>query len=347
MKIKSYKCEAQNSNIGIRILLSIILFSGAYPAFAQQLPDDFEEIKLYVGEPLALPSSNTKRIAIARPEVADVRSVATDEVVLEPKAPGVTSLFIWDDYGRHAYQLKVLSEDFSLVKERADNIIRELGLSGISTKVNESEGKVFLIGEISELNDKERLLSALGSLKDKILDLTQLKEEEATLDIAVQVLEMSKDASRTLGFTMPSSVSVSEPPDRFSSALRASMDAIFHVFDWPRANNFTAKIDALIEEGKARVLSSPRLACQSGKEAELLVGGEKPILTTQSVSGGGTGTQVEYKEFGIKLKIKPTVIEKERIKVALNIEVSEVGTAEILGAVNAPTAKAFPLTKRT
>ena len=129
MKIKSYKCEAQNSNIGIRILLSIILFSGAYPAFAQQLPDDFEEIKLYVGEPLALPSSNTKRIAIARPEVADVRSVATDEVVLEPKAPGVTSLFIWDDYGRHAYQLKVLSEDFSLVKERADNIIRELGLS--------------------------------------------------------------------------------------------------------------------------------------------------------------------------------------------------------------------------
>ena len=348
MKIKSYECnkrKAQNSKLGI-ILLSLVLSLGACPIFAQELPGGFEEIKLYVGEPFVLPSSNAKRVAVARPEVADVRSVATDEVVLEPKAPGVTSLFIWDDYGRHAYQLKVLSEDFSLVKERADNIIRELGLSGISTKVNESEGKVFLIGEISELNDKERLLSALGSLKDKILDLTQLKEEEATLDIAVQVLEMSKDASRTLGFTMPSSVSVSEPPDRFSSALRASMDAIFHVFDWPRANNFTAKIDALIEEGKARVLSSPRLACQSGKEAELLVGGEKPILTTQSVSGGGTGTQVEYKEFGIKLKIKPTVIEKERIKVALNIEVSEVGTAEILGAANAPTAKAFPLAKR-
>ena len=346
MKIKSYKCEAQNSNIGIRILLSLILFSGAYPAFAQQLPDDFEEIKLYVGEPLALPSSNTKRIAIARPEVADVRSVATDEVVLEPKAPGVTSLFIWDDYGQHGYQLKVLSEDFTLVKQHVDSIISELGLPGVLTKVNESEGKILLIGEVSGLNDKERLLSALGSLKDKILDLIQLKEEETTLDIAVQVLEMNKDASKTLGFTMPSSINVSETPGRFSSALRASMDAIFHVFDWPR-DNFTAKIDALIEEGRARVLSSPRLACQSGKEAELLVGGEKPILTTTiAASTGAQGTSVSYKEFGIKLKIKPTVIEKERIKVSLNIEVSEVGAAEILGAVNAPTAKAFPLTKR-
>lgn len=345
MKIKSYKCKAQNSNISILILLSLIWFSGAYPAFAQERAEGFEEIKLYVGEPLVLPSSNTKRIAVAKPEIADIRSVATDEVVLEPKAPGVTTLFIWDDYGQHAYQLNVFSEDFTLVKQHADSIIRELGLPGVSTKVNESEGKVLLIGEVTELNDKERLLSALGSLKDKILDLIQLKEEETTLDIAVQVLEMNKDASKTLGFTMPSSISVSETPGRFSSALRASMDAIFHVFDWPR-DNFTAKIDALIEQGRARVLSSPRLACQSGKEAELLVGGEKPILTTQIAAAGGAGTAVSYKEFGIKLKIKPTVIEKERIKVALNIEVSEVGAAEILGKASEPTAKAFPLTKR-
>lgn len=331
------------------MIQEILLLSGkmvAVPIFAQEHSDDFEEIKLYVGEPRVLPSSNAKRIAIARPEVADVSSVTTDEVVLEPKAPGATSLFIWDDYGQHGYQLNIFSEDLTWVKQHADSIIRELGLPGVSTKVNESEGKILLIGEVTALNDKERLLSALDSLKDKVLDLIQLKEEETTLDIAVQVLEMNKDASRTLGFTMPSSISVNETPGRFSSALRASMDAIFHVFDWPR-DNFTAKIDALIEEGRARVLSSPRLACQSGKEAELLVGGEKPILTTTvAATTGAQGTNVSYKEFGIKLKIKPTVIEKERIKVALNIEVSEVGDAEILGAVNAPTAKAFPLTKR-
>ncbi len=316
-------------------------------AFSQEEEfEAFEELKLYVGLPKTITVLNPKRVAVAKPEIADVASIAADELTLEPKMTGVTSLFVWDEHGQHAYQLKVISEDLSLLKEHADSIIRELNIAGVMTKINEAEGKILLIGEVKDLNEKERLLNVLGSLKDKILDLTQLKEEETTLDIDVQVLEINKDASRTLGFTMPSAISMSEPADRFSSALRASMDAIFHIFDWPRSN-FSAKLDALIQEGKARVLSSPRLACQSGKEAELLVGGEKPILTT-TVSGtsGASGTSVEYKEFGIKLKIKPTVLKDEHIKVGLNIEVSEVGDAEILGSVNSPTAKAFPLSKR-
>jgi TonB family protein len=109
---------------------------------------------------------------------------------------------------------------------------------------------------------------------------------------------------------------------------------------------FTWTLYALVQEGKARVLSRPRLACQSGKEAELLVGGEKPIITTQVVSGGASGTSVEYKEYGIKLKIKPTVSEQERIKLVLNVEVSEVEDAVTIGGTNT-TALAYPLKKRT
>lgn len=329
-------------------MLAVFLWQNISPylACAQEETEAFEELKLYVGQPKNLPAINPKRVAVAKPDIADVASVSVDEVVLEPKSVGVTSLFVWDDSGQRAYLLKVFSEELSVLKQRADSIIGELGLPGVSAKINEPEGKIILAGEVSGINEKERLLSALSSLKDNILDLTQIKEEEATLDIAVEVLEMSRDASKTLGFTMPSSISVGEPAGRFSSAFRASMDAIFHIFDWPR-DNFTAKLDALIEEGKARVLSSPRLACQSGKEAELLVGGEKPILTTQvSGTSGASGTEVSYKEFGIKLKIKPTVTEDKRIKVNLNIEVSEVGAAEILGSANAPTAKAYPLNKR-
>lgn len=331
----------------LTLMLAVFLWQNIIPlaACAQEETEAFEELKLYVSQTRTIPAINPKRVAVAKPEVADVASVAVDEVVLEPKSPGVTSLFIWDDSGQRAYLLKVFSEELSVLKERADSIVRELGLPGVLAKINEPEGKIVISGEVNDVNEKERLLSSLASLKDNILDLTRIKEEDATLDIAVEVLEMNRDASKTLGFTMPTSISVSEPAGRFSSALRASMDAIFHIFDWPRAD-FSAKLDALIEEGKARVLSSPRLACQSGKEAELLVGGEKPILTTQIASSGGAGTSVSYKEFGIKLKIKPTVTDGQRIKVGLNIEVSEVGDAETLGAANAPTAKAYPLNKR-
>lgn len=326
--------------------LTIPAFLDVGEVLAAEEADDFlEEIELYVGELKILPAANPKRVAVAKPDIADVQSVSVDEVAIEPKALGRTTLFIWDDFGEHSYQLSVFRENLSEVKKHADSLIRELGLADVATKINQDEGKLLLIGEVTELNDKERLLSALASLKDKILDMVKIKEEETTLDIAVQVLEMGKDASRTLGFTMPTSISANETSDRFSKVIRGSMDAIFHVFDWPR-NSFAARIDALIEQGKARVLSSPRLACQSGKEAELLVGGEKPIMTIQISGSGGTGTSVSYKEFGIKLKIKPTVIEGERLKVAVNIEVSEVGAAEILGSASSPIARAYPLAKR-
>ncbi|MCX7661402.1 MAG: TonB family protein, partial [Candidatus Omnitrophica bacterium] len=121
---------------------------------------------------------------------------------------------------------------------------------------------------------------------------------------------------------------------------------IFHVSDFTRSA-FSVALDALVQEGKARILSRPRLSCLSGKEAELLVGGEKPIMTTETVTGGGTSTNVEYKEYGIKLKIRPTAVEEEKIRLAVNIEVSEVGSAETLGTPQAPTARAYPLIKRS
>jgi TonB family protein len=79
-----------------------------------------------------------------------------------------------------------------------------------------------------------------------------------------------------------------------------------------------------------------------------MVGGEKPVLTSQVVTGTtATSTTVAYKEFGIKLNIKPVVTEDNRVKLSLKVEVSEVGDAVVLGLATSPSALAYPLTKRT
>jgi pilus assembly protein CpaC len=59
----------------------------------------------------------------------------------------------------------------------------------------------------------------------------------------------------------------------------------FSFQNFPQCPEF--QLDLLIQEGKARILSRPRLACQSGKEAELLVGGEKPVFTTSVAATTG------------------------------------------------------------
>lgn len=325
----------------------LLIFGGFFSlAHAQSKTD----IKLYMGETEVITVSNPTRIVIGNPVVFDVTQATRSEITLSPKSAGATTLAFWDDFGGQSYQVRVFAEKVQEIKRRVDNLLAQLKLPGVCTRADEDEGKVLLLGSVKNPQERERIGTALYSLKDKTIDLIEIKEEESVVEIDVQVLELNKDATNTLGLSWPGSISLIEKgsPGISSAGARGTL---FHILNLQRgtdsstANPFTLSLDVLIQEGKARVLSRPRLACQSGKEAELLVGGEKPIFTTE-VSEGSSGTEVEYKEHGIKLKVRPDVTEGNRIKLALDVEVSEIGAAEYIGSTTSRTAQAYPLTVR-
>ncbi|PIQ90530.1 MAG: hypothetical protein COV71_04025 [Candidatus Omnitrophica bacterium CG11_big_fil_rev_8_21_14_0_20_41_12] len=308
-----------------------------------------EEIKLYLGQPQVISVSSPKRVAVGNPAIADVVNISKIELTVNPKAAGNTTLIVWDNFGEQSYCLKVFIEDTSLIKARVDNMLASLNFPGVYTKAEDEEDKVVLLGSVKSTQDKERITLALAQIKDKIMDLIVVKEEEAIVEIDVQVIELNKGAQETLGFTWPGSTTLTEVGSRAIDPGVSSIIKIFETKDWTRAA-FTLRLDALITEGKARVLSRPRLSCQSGKEAKLVVGGEVPILggsvtpgTSGATSiGATTGGTVEYKEYGIILNIKPLVEDSGRIHLNLDVTVSEVGAA-----VETSYALAYPLTKRS
>ena len=309
-----------------------------------------EEVRLYVGEIKTFPVDGPLRIVIGKPEVADVTLVTENEISVSAKAAGVTTFVFWDSLGEQGFRITVFPEDMRETKMRVDSLIKELNLPKVQSKAMDSEEKVLLLGEVKTAQERERILTALGTLKEKVVDLLKVEEEEAIVDIDVQVLELDKDATHALGFTWPGAIALTDVGGHVTGVGEAAgitgLTNVFHVSDFTRSA-FNVTLDALVQEGKARILSRPRVACQSGKEAQLMVGGEKPIMTTSVVSGGGSATEVTYKEFGIKLKIKPVVTPEKRIKLGLSVEVSDVGTAETLGDPLAPSARAFPLSKRS
>lgn len=340
-------------------IISAVLFASAffgYSRISAQPQEGSELIKMYLGEVRSISVTSPSRVAVGNPAIADVTSVSKSEVVLTSKGAGTTNLIIWDIYGEQDFQIKVLPEDIKEIKDRVDKLLEQLDLPEIYTNAQEEEDKVIILGRVKTPQERERISVILGPLKDKTVDMIRVEEEETTVDIDVQVLELNEDGTKNLGVQWPGSVAVATDAkadgetwvlDPATAGARADFRNFFKILQWSRTN-FYWKVNLLVQEGKARVLSHPKLACQSGKEAELLVGGEKPIMTS-TVSGisGGTGTEVEYKEYGIKLKIKPVVTNDYRIKVALKIEISEFSdTAITLGDPNAPTAKAYPLTKR-
>ena len=87
-------------------------------------------------------------------------------------------------------------------------------------------------------------------------------------------------------------------------------------------------INALEGSGFAYTLARPSLVALSGQSASFLAGGEVPIPVP---SAGSDNVSIEYKEFGIRLTLTPTVIGKSRIALKVAPEVSEL---DFTNAVN-------------
>lgn len=331
-------------------LLIAVFLSFAACAVGAPAPvaDTGDAVTIYVGEMQIVPVNTPTRVVIGNPDVADVASVSENELAIAGKSPGTTTLVWWDTKGEHNAKLRVFAEHMSEIKYRIDNLLADVGFPGIIAKSADSEGKVLLIGRVKTQAEMDRIKGALGPLFSKVTSLITIDEERAIIELDVEVLEVDRDASKTLGIKWPSALTATETAGL--NKVRDIPESLFHVSDWTHAQ-LTSSVDMLVTEGKARILSRPRLACQSGKEAELLVGGEKPILTTQiASSGSGSGTSVEYKEYGIKLKMAPVYTEG-KIKLAMNVDVSDLGTVETLGTTSegtvTTTAKAYPLVKRS
>lgn len=84
---------------------------------------------------------------------------------------------------------------------------------------------------------------------------------------------------------------------------------------------YSAKINALVSNGNAKILSQPKVVTVNGKEARILVGDRIPVQTS-TVANGTTSTSTTYVETGIKLAYTPVVGADGQITAKVHTEVS-------------------------
>lgn len=84
---------------------------------------------------------------------------------------------------------------------------------------------------------------------------------------------------------------------------------------------FQARLNALVSQGKARILAKPNVVTMNGKEAEILIGNKIPVLV-EHIDNGVRTTTTEYRDAGIKLSYTPRISEKNEITAHINAEVS-------------------------
>ncbi len=83
-----------------------------------------------------------------------------------------------------------------------------------------------------------------------------------------------------------------------------------------------AVLEALVTEGKARILSRPRLFVRLGEAVEFHSGGEFPVPTA-SERDGHLYPKIEWKTFGLSTKVKPESGDGIHLSSDVQVEISE------------------------
>jgi len=93
--------------------------------------------------------------------------------------------------------------------------------------------------------------------------------------------------------------------------------------------NIDAQINAFANNRRVKLLSTPVIVARSGSSAELQVGNEVPIITSQRADttqdGGGSLDvlqSIDYRSTGVILSIEPIVFSDDRIDLTITQEVS-------------------------
>ncbi|MEG0971052.1 MAG: secretin N-terminal domain-containing protein [Acidaminococcaceae bacterium] len=102
---------------------------------------------------------------------------------------------------------------------------------------------------------------------------------------------------------------------------------------------FQATLNALFNNGKAKILATPRIITIPGKEASIFIGDHIPVQTEKR-DNGTTTTSTEYVDAGIKLSYTPIVSED-------GVYITSVVHTEVSTPTLVPEIKNYKITSRT
>lgn len=151
-----------------------------------------------------------------------------------------------------------------------------------------------------------------GGFRDYKLEVLSNRRDE-TIAVRVQVLEVTERKTGNVGVRWSESVGIKEaaPSAPFKFGLPIRQDVL------------EARLNLLSQGRDVKLLAQPTLVIQNGKKASFLAGGELPIPLAQT-TGAGVNYSIEWKQFGIKLDVEPTLEGNDTITMALRPEVSSL-----------------------
>lgn len=226
-----------------------------------------------------------KRLAIGDPNIADVQVLDKRDFLITGKAEGLTSLLIWTSCSDQPMR--------SVVRVGARAVGDVAGITG----------------------------AGAGSLSNQVqtdirfVEVSRSKLKQASTSLV-------RRGSNTFVLGSPGSLgNLTVDPIGNLDGTFGNASSGFNIIWGGGSSKWLGFINALEGSGFAYTLARPSLVATSGQSASFLAGGEFPIPVP---NGDNNNITIEYKEFGVRLTLTPTVMSDRRIALKVAPEVSEL-----------------------
>jgi pilus assembly protein CpaC len=302
-------------------------------------PAAMKELTLTVGKSLVVDSPvNLQRVAVANGDVAEAIAISAKEVLVNGKAPGETSLVIWQQGGNRLFYDLTVRQSTSKIEAVRQEIAREL--PGQEVSVHFENDTAFLSGRVKDLTSAERAVAMAGTL-GKVLNLLHVTVPpvEPQILLKVRFANVDRSASLELGANLFSTGATNTPgtigTGQFGGArvnteggsTTFSLTDALNVFLFRPDLNLGATIKALQVRSLLEILAEPNLLAINGKPASFVAGGEFPYPTLQGGGGGLGAVTIAFREFGVRINFLPVVTPRGTIRLQVMPEVSSLDFA--------------------
>jgi pilus assembly protein CpaC len=337
---------------GLSVLLAAAAASAAPKAAASpsqgtyapiRVADDaaqVAEIEMFVGESRVFPAPGVSRIAVGNGALLTASALDRREVILFANAPGTSSLFVWNDDGRHQ-RVKI-----TIVPGDTARHAREVAaFLATIPKAHASVVGAHIIVEGEELSDTDiAKIEELARRYPQIVNFTNRVGWERMVMLDVKVVEFPVSVLRDIGLawtpTGGAAIAGIWAPARrdrggpYEATIRTGSGNTVPVTG-PGGTPATlpgglsavafmnlglnAQLNLLAQEGKASLLAQPQLSARNGSKASFLAGGEIPYAVATR-----DGLAVQFKPYGVRLDITPRVDRQGVIRATIHTEVSGI-----------------------
>jgi len=305
----------------------------ACPVWGQTTPASSTDrnLTLTVGKSLSIDSPSViKRVAAGNESVAEFVVIGPKELLVNGKAPGETSIVIWqEDDTRTVYDLAVRASPSRLNGVRSQ-IQREFGGStgdsGIEVSIDNDTA--FVRGTVKDMVSADRVMSIASTL-GKTVNLLHVAVPpvEPQVLLMVRFADVDRNASRALGMSLASSAFNQQTslgtgvPVSQDGGATFSLSQAVNILLFRKDINLLAAIQALETKQSLEMLAEPNLLVINGTQAHFVAGGEFPYPMVQP-NGNSTSVSIAFKEYGIRLGFLPVITPRGTIRVHVTPEVS-------------------------